>query len=229
MAKRGNGLWIAAGIATIVVVAAVLVDPSDFGDTPEQSEVENLLEKASTYYEFEHYDRAAETYRQAAEIGMSDGLDWYQYAHSLLESEQEYIESYVNAYRLLLEQAPYHDYLAETQRVLASRAIQFDYTAAKAGEIPEGSLIVATGGVGRVRRGRSASGVDTLFVDTQPHDWFGYLGESVRIVAPKSRSFQTGDTVSAIGWFDGWCEVDDDAGLLVLYPCINAAGVVTAR
>jgi len=228
MARRGNGLWIAAGISTLVVAAAVLVDPASFGRETEPSELENLIEKAATYYEFEHYDRAAETYQQAADMGMSGGEDWYRYAHSLEESGQPYEEAYLNAYRLLLEQAPYHEYFGETERVLSAIAIPFDYQDAKDGAIPEGTVVVVVGMIYRVRHGRSDTGVDTLFVDTKPDDWFRYLGEPVRVLAPKNRTYQQGDLVSSIGWFDGWCDVSDDAGLSTSYPCVVAAGVTPA-
>jgi hypothetical protein len=139
------------------------------------------------------------------------------------------VAAYVNAYQLLLDQAPYHDYFTLTERFLAETAVPFNYSSAEDGSLREGTLLVTVGAVFRVKRGRSATGVDTLFVNTRPHDWFGYLGDPVRIVAPKYRSYQQGETVSAIGWYDGWCDVNDDAGITRRYPCIVAAGVVPAR
>ena len=91
------------------------------------------------------------------------------------------------------------------------------------------ALIVAEGTIYRVRRGRIASGTDVLFVNTKPDEWFGYMGEPVRILAPRNARYQSGDTITVIGWYDGWCDVDDDAGSSTAYPCVIAAGVVTRR
>jgi hypothetical protein len=222
-------LWITAAVGTVLTVAAIVVDPTGFRESDEPDELLSTIEKAATYYEFQHYDRAAETYASAAEHGMKDGTEWYRYARSVELSAALDLELYVTAYRLLLEQSPNHEYLAETEQILAGHAIPFSYLDAQEGTHPEGSLMVATGAIFRVRRGRIDSGVDSLFVDTKPDPWFGYLGEPIRVVAPKHLSFQSGETITAIGWYDGWCEVSDDAGMSQRYPCIIAAGVVPVR
>ena len=87
---------------------------------------------------------------------------------------------------------------------------------------------MATGTITRVKRGRVADGVDTLLVDTGPHDWFAHFGEPIRVVAPRHSRYQSGDVITAIGWYDGWCELDDGAGIATRYPCLVAAGVVRA-
>lgn len=226
---RSRGLWIAAVVATALVVAAVLVDPADLRRIEEPDELAAVIEKADTYFEFEHYDRAAQSYLRAVELGMDDGAAWYRYARAVELSSGLDLEKYVAAYRLLLAGPPAGDYLDLAEEVLTAHAVPFSYEDARADALAEGTLTVATGTIFRIRRGRIDTGTDTLFIDTRPDTWFGYLGDPVRIVAPKHLTLQSGDTVSAIGWYDGWCEVSDDAGLSHAYPCVIAAGVtVTA-
>ena len=228
-AHRSRALWIVAAAGTALTVAAILVDPTEFGKPEEPDELSSTIEKAATYYEFEHYDRAAETYAIAADRGMDIGIEWFRYARSVELSSELDLEKYVTAYRLLLQQSPNHDYLAEAEKVLTEHAVPFSYEQAQDGTHVEGSLMVMTGAIYRVRRGRIASGVDMLFVHTKPDPWFEYMGAPVRIVAPKHLRYQTGETITAIGWYDGWCEVSDDAGGLSAYPCLIAAGAVANR
>ena len=228
-AHRSRALWIAAAAGTALTVAAILVDPTEFGTPEEPDELLSTIEKAATYYEFEHYDRAAETYAIAAERGMEIGVEWFRYAQSVELSSELDLEKYVTAYRLLLQQSPNHDYLAEAEKVLTAHATPFSYAQAQDGTHVEGSLMVVTGAIYRVRRGRIDSGVDMLFVHTKPDPWFEYMDEPVRIVAPKHLRHQTGETITAIGWYDGWCEVSDDAGGSSAYPCLIAAGTVADR
>ncbi len=222
-------MWITAVAGTVLTVAAILVDPREFGTIEEPDELLSTIEKAATYYEFEHYDRAAETYAIAAERGMENGVEWFRFARSVELSAELDLEKYVTAYRLLLQQSPNHEYLAETENVLTAHAAPFTYGQAQGGTHVEGSLVVATGVIFRVRRGRISSGVDVLFVHTKPDRWFTYLGEPLRIVVPNNRNYQSGETITAIGWYDGWSEVSDDAGLSTTYPCLIAAGVAVDR
>jgi hypothetical protein len=226
---RSRALWIAAAVCAVLTVAAIVVDPADFAASEEPDELLSTIEKAATYYEFEHFDRAAETYSVAVERGMANGIEWFRYARSVERSSELDLEKYVTAYRLLLEQSPNHEYLAEAEQILTEHAVPFSYADAQDGTHTEGQLMVATGAISRVKRGRIDSGVDALFVDTKPDKWFGYMGEPIRIVAPKHLSFQSGETITAIGWYDGWCEVGDDAGLSQRYPCLIAAGVAANR
>lgn len=225
--RKSRALWIVAALAAALTVAAVVVDPRDFVRPDEPDELSSTVEKAATYFEFEHYDRAAETYAVAAEEGMQDGIEWFRYAKSAELSEGIDLGLYVTTYQLLLEQVPYHEYLEETERILSEHAEKFSYEEAKNGDHPDGTLMVVEGSVYRVRRGRIESGTDVLFVNTKPDKWFGYMGDPVRVVAPRNAGYQSGDTVTAIGWYDGWCDVSDDAGLSSRYPCVIAAGVVT--
>lgn len=230
MGRRGSrALWIVAAVMTILTAAAIVVDPRDFSKPEPVDELTSTIEKAATYYEFEHYDRAAETYAEAAALGMESGQEWFRYARSLEQSSELDLESYLTAYRLLLEQSPGHDFLSRAESILVENAVEFDYDEAVQGAHPEGTLMVATGMIYRVRPGRFDGGVDTLFVDTKTDKWFGYMGNQVRIIAPKRRGYQSGETVRAIGWYDGWCEISDDAGLSTSYPCIIAAGVIPVR
>jgi hypothetical protein len=221
-----RGLWIAAVALTVVTVAAVVVDPRDWGSDPPADELASTVDKAATYYEFEHYDRAAETYALAVERGMDDAIEWFRYARATERSAGLDLSLYVTAYRLLLQDSPQHEYRYEAERTLSLQALPFSYQDAQAGLIAPGTLLVVTGTIGRVRKGLVQSGVDTLLVDTKPHDWFGYFGDPVRVVAPRHARYQSGDIVQAIGWYDGWCEIDDGAGLSARYPCLIAAGVV---
>lgn len=222
---RSRSLWIAAAVCTALTVVAILVDPTEFGKPEEPDELLSTIEKAATYYEFEHYDRAAETYALAVERGMEIGVEWFRYAQSVELSSELDLEKYVTAYRLLLQQTPSHDYLAEAESILSAHAVPFSYAHAQDGTLVEGSLMVATGVVFRVKRGRIESGTDALFVHTKPDAGFGYMGEPIHIVAPKNLNSQSGETITAIGWYDGWCEVSDDAGGSSTYPCLIAAGV----
>jgi len=226
---RSRALWIAAVASAALTVTAVLVDPREFGTPEEPDELLSTIEKAATYYEFEHHDRATETYAIAAERGMDSGVEWFRYARSVELSAELDLEKYVTAFRLLLQQSPNHEYLAETEKVLAAHAAPFTYGQAQDGSHAEGSLVVATGAIFRVRRGRISSGVDVLFVHTKPDPWFTYLGEPLRIVVPNNRNYQSGETITAIGWYDGWSEISDDAGLSSAYPCLIAAGVAVDR
>ena len=226
---RSRALWIVAAVCTALTVAAILVDPTEFGKPQEPDELLSTIEKAATYYEFEHYDRAAETYALAAERGMEIGIEWFRYARSVELSSELDLEKYVTAYRLLLQQTPSHDYLDEAETVLSAHAVPFSYVHAQDGTHVEGSLMVVTGAISRVSRGRIESGTDILIVHTQPDTWFGYMGEPIHIVAPKNLNYQSGETITTIGWYDGWCEVSDDAGGSSSYPCLIAAGVVVDR
>ncbi|MEE8440331.1 MAG: hypothetical protein V3S41_01320 [Spirochaetia bacterium] len=226
---RTRTLWIVAAAGTALTIAAIFVDPTKFRKPEEPDELLSTIEKAATYYEFEHYDRAAETYALAVEGGMEIGVEWFRYAKSVELSTELDLEKYVTAYRLLMQQTPNHDYLTEAEKVLTVHAVPFSYADAQDGTHAEGSLMVATGAIFRVRRGRIDGGVDTLFVHTKPDAWSGYLGEPIRVVAPKQLSYQSGETITVIGWYDGWCEVADDAGQSREYPCLIAAGVVADR
>jgi hypothetical protein len=230
MARRGTrALWLIAAAFAAITVAAVFVDPTELWKEEVVDELSTVIERAATYYEFEHFDRAAESYQEAADLGMTDGIEWYRFARSVEQSSGLDLEKYVTTYRLLLQQASYHAYFEETETVLARHAVPFSYGSAVDGTHEKGTLMVATGVVSQVKRGRSSSGVDTLYVDTKPDDWFGYMGDPIRVVAPKHRSYQSGDTVTAIGWYDGWQEIGDDAGLSTSYPSLIAAGVVPNR
>lgn len=226
---RTRALWITAAAVTLLTVAAIVVDPREFGKVEEPDELLSTIEKAATYYEFEHYDRAAETYTLAVEGGMESGVEWFRYARSVELSSELDLEKYVTAYRLLLLQTPNHEYLAKADEVLSAHALPFSYARAQDGTLVEGSLVIVTGTIFRVRRGRIDSGVDMLFVHTKTDSWFEFLGEPIRISAPKHLTYQSGDTVTAIGWYDGWREVSDDAGLSLAYPYLIAAGVVVDR
>lgn len=226
MPSRGSiALWIISVALVGVVAVGLIWDPTKPAPAPRLSDLEATIAKASTYYEFEHYDRAAETYELAVERGMIDALEWYRYAHSLELSEQPSLEVYLTAYRLLLASAPSHDYMVETERIVSQNSVEFSYEAARTGAYSAGMLMAITGSITRIIRGRIVQGTDTLYVDTAPDIWLEHLGDPVRVAAPRSTAYRVGNVVRIIGWFDDWCEVTDDAGTIEEYPCVQAAGV----
>ena len=222
-------LWIISVALVVLVVVAVVWDPARGGPEPALSDLEATMAKASTYYEFEHYERAAETYAMAAERGMVDPVEWYHYAHSLELSSGLNLEIYLTAYRRLLERAPNHEYMVETERIVSENSVEFDYESARSGAYPAGTLVTITGSITRVIRGRIASGTDTLFVDTAPDIWLSYLGNPVLVTAPRSTANRVNNVVRLIGWYDEWCSIDDEAGTAAEYPCVSAAGVRLAQ
>ena len=225
---RSLAPWIVAGVALIVTIVFIFVDP--FATPARESqdrreELESTVGKATTYYEFGHFDRAAESYAVAIERGMEDALGWYRYAHSLEMAEGIDLEAYLAAYRRLLEQEPRHEYVGNVELILTEYATAFEYDAAVAGDIPEGRLVQFEGTVTKVVWGRIESGMDTLHLATEPDDWLGHVGDEVRVEAPRHRRFRAGDTLSVIGRYEGRCTTDENAGLSRAYPCVRAAAV----
>ena len=225
---RSLAPWIVAGVALIVTIVFIFVDP--FATPARESqerreELESTVGKATTYYEFGHFDRAAESYAVAIERGMEDALGWYRYAHSLEITEGIDLEAYLAAYRRLLEQEPRHEYVGNVELILTEYATAFEYDAAVAGDIPEGRLVQFEGTVTKVVWGRIESGMDTLHLATEPDDWLGHVGDEVRVEAPRHRRFRAGDTLSVIGRYEGMCTTDENAGLSRAHPCVRAAAV----
>jgi len=229
--RRGAtlGLWIAAAIMLAVAAVVYFVDPStsdtDATDAAKRDALETAVARADTYYEFGHYDRAAETYALAVERGMHDGPGWYRYAYARDASGDFSLDTYLAAYRLLLEQAPDHEYLADIESVVGEHSQEFDYEAAGTDALPPGSLVAFTGTISRVRWGRVESGTDTLFVATRSDDWLGHVGDEVRVEAPRTRRYRSGQTLAIVGEYEGWCREDDGAGMTREYPCVAASGV----
>jgi len=161
---RSRGLWVAAAILLVAAIVLYLIEPEDRSrpaDREASAELETAIARAQTYYEFDHFDRAAETYRLAIERGMDDGEQWYRYAYSLEIAEGLDLPAYVTAYSLLLEQAPDHEYLGDIDGVLAEHSVAFDYQSAIDRELAPETLVRFSGTINRIRRGRVASGMDT--------------------------------------------------------------------
>lgn len=225
---RSRGLWIAAAILLVAVAVLYLVEPASRSQPAEREasdELEAAVARAETYYEFGHFDRAAETYRLAIERGMDDGEQWYRYAHSLEMARGLDTQAYLDAYRLLLEQAPDHEYIAEIDGVLAEHSVAFDYQTAVARELAPETLVRFSGTINGITRGRIASGTDTLYVATRADDWLGHVGDDVRVEAPRLRRYETGETVTVLGRYEGWCTGNDGAGISRDYPCVSAFAV----
>lgn len=231
---RSLAPWIVAGVALIVTIVFIFVDPFAAPERVSQEsreELQSTVGKATTYYEFGHFDRAAESYELAIERGMQDALGWYRYAHSLEMSEGIDLDAYLEAYRRLLEHDPQHEYVGNVEVIIDEYASALDYDAADAGDIPEGRLVQFEGTVTKVVWGRIDSGMDTLYLATEPDDWLGHVGDEVRVEAPRHRRFRAGDTLSIIGRYEGMCTTNDNGGLARAYPCVRAAAarMVSAR
>jgi len=227
---RSRGLWVAAAILLVAAIVLYLIEPADRSrpaDREASAELETAIARAETYYEFGHFDRAAETYRLAIERGMDDGEQWYRYAHSLAMAQGLDLRAYLDAYRLLLEQAPDHEYIGEIDAILTEHSVAFDYQAAIARELAPETLVRFSGTINRIVRGRVESGVDTLFVATKRDPWLGHVGDDVRVEAPRLRRYQTGETVTILGAYRGWCTGNDDGGARDL-PCVSASAIQPA-
>ncbi|MFW5689389.1 MAG: hypothetical protein ACOC3H_01820 [bacterium] len=229
--RRSLGLWIAAGLLLATAVVLYFTGPSrgrEPGRAHDLSEIESTIAKAATYYEFGHYERAAETYTTAIERGMTSGIEWYRYAHSIELTRGPDLDAYLAAYRLLLEGAPDHEYTARTAALLDAYAESLVYEDAAANAYETGVLVQVGGTVSRVAWGRVEADTSTLFVATRPDDWLGHLGDEVAVETAGRRSFQAGDRVHAFGWYGGWERLPDGAGGGRDYPVV-AAAVVSAR
>jgi len=189
-----------------------------------RSELESTIAKASTYYEFGHYERAVESYELAIERGMQDALEWFQYAHAVELSGSADLRSYVTAYGLLLEQHPGHDYVRETEAILAQHSHELDYELLTAGEMETGTLVELTGTVSRVVWGRVETTQDTLIVATRENEWIGHSGDEIMVQVPRHRRYRPGDTLSIVGFYVGWCTRSVGTGPSREYPCVEAAG-----
>ena len=225
---RSLGLWSAAAILLIATAVLYFVNPSgNRGREPQQrrDELESAVARAATYYEFGHYNRAAETYRIAINRGLQDGVELYRYAYSREIAEELDLDAYLNAYRQLLAQSPEHDYVADIESLLAGHALLFEYEEAREDRIPKDELVRLNGTVARIRRGRIEAGEDTLFVATKPDDWLGHVGSEVRVIAPRVQRYRPGDSLVIIGRYEGWCSEDDGGGISRAYPCVTASGI----
>jgi tetratricopeptide (TPR) repeat protein len=223
---RSLAPWVVAGVALVVTIVFSFVDPFTAGESiPQQTreELASAVGKAATYYEFGHYERAAESYELAIERGMTDAVEWYRYAHALEMSSGRDLDTYARAYRLLLDQAPAHEYVEEAESVLVAGSQAFIYDESE--ELEPGTLVRFTGTITRVVRGRISSNTDTLYLATRPDEWLGHIGEEVKVQAPRLRGVRAGDAIRVIGRFEGICTTDDGAGLARDYPCVEAAGV----
>ncbi|MFW6312801.1 MAG: hypothetical protein ACOC2N_02845 [Spirochaetota bacterium] len=225
---RSRGLWIAAAVLLVATIAFYLVEPVDRSQPAQReasAELETAITRAETYYEFGHFDRAAETYRLAIERGMDDGEQWYRYAYSLEIAHGIDTEAYLRAYSLLLEQAPDHEYIADIDGALAEHSVAFDYETAAERELAPDTLVRFSGTISRITRGRVKSGTDTLFIATRPDGWLGHVGDEVRVEASRSRRHEAGETVTVVGRYTGWCTEDDDGVGSRDYPCVSASVV----
>jgi hypothetical protein len=216
-------LWVISAVLVGAALLAILINPDRTADSEADDEMATTIAKAVTYYDFNHYDRAAETFRSIAEEGMNDPSAWYLYARSVELSSGLDIDLYMTAYEHLLSQGGDSEYLADTEDVLLAYAVPFEFATAADERYQQGDLVSLTGTVTAITWGRIESGRDLLRVDTRPDDWMGHLGDSVTVDMPRHRRFQVGDTIRVIGWYNGFCS-STDTGQSVTRPCILATG-----
>ena len=221
-----TGLWICAGVMLAATAGFYFVDPFSDSASPreERTELDSAVARAATYYEFGHYNRAAETYRLAVERGLQDGVEWYRYAHARELAEDLDLATYATAFRLLLDQAPFHEYVELIQEKLDEHAIVFRYVDAREARYAPGTLVTLNGTVSRTIWGRVASGMDTLVLATRVDDWLGHMGEEVLVEAERRRRYPPGEQLSIVGRYEGLCRPDGDPTART-YPCITALGV----
>ncbi|TFH06292.1 MAG: hypothetical protein E4H09_00535 [Spirochaetales bacterium] len=225
MNKGSVTLWVVSGVLVVITVFAMVFWPDPNGvSVVDTDALTTTVSKAETYFDFEHYERATETFARAAAEGMTDAIAWYQYSRSVELTSGLDIEKYMTAYKLLLEQAPGHEYLSATEQILTGLATPFVYAAAAAGAYEPGQLVTLVGTVTRVVPGRVESRRDVVYLDTRPDSWMTHMGDTVMVDLPRHRRYQVGDTLTILGWFDKYCPVDDGAGLRREYPCIVGAG-----
>ena len=218
-------LWIAAGAMLVTAAALYLVVPGGSerqGTGQQQSELESAVARAATYYEFDHFNRAADTYQLAVERGMRDGADWYRYAHAHELAYGLDLALYIAAYQRLLEQSPHDDHVAEIEALFEEHATPFVYEDARAERYAEGTLLQMTATISRVIWGRVESGIDTYVMSTREHRWIGHLGDDVLVKMPRERRFLSGDTLAILGTYDSLCTRPDDRNPTRTYPCITA-------
>ena len=220
-------LWVAAGVLLVAAVALYLVRPggsAGHGVGGQEPQLNSTIARAAAYYEFGHYTQAADTYRLAVERGMSDGTDWYRYAHAHELAYGLDLTLYIAAYGRLLEQMPDDEHVVEIEALLEEHATQFVYEDALAGRYAEGALLRMTATVSSVIWGRVESGLDTYVMATREHRWVGHLGDDVLVRLPRERRFLSGDTLSILGTYDGLCQRPGERNPTRTFPCMTAIG-----
>ncbi len=224
-------LSIAAITLLVTAVALYLVGPrsESQGGRQQQSDLTSSVDRAATYYEFGHFNRAADTYQLAAERGMHRGADWVRYAHAHQIAYGLDLGLYIIAYTKLLEQSPNHDSIAEIEALLQEHATGFIYEDARGERYAEGALLELTGTISRVIWGRVATGTDTYVVSTRDHRWIGHVGDEVLIAIPREHRYRSGDTLVVLGTYDGLCRRPDERDPTRTYPCIAAVSSRLAR
>lgn len=225
-------LSITAGALLVATVMLYVINPDESGAAQSREareELDALTAKAATYYEFGHYVRAADTYREAADLGMADPLEWYRYAHSVDLARGADLALYLRAYGTLLESAPNHEYRAATEQVLLENSVELDYGRARDCEYDAGTLVRFTGTVTDVVPGRVEAHTDRIYAATRPDPWLGHIGDEVVVEMPRHERPRRGTTLTVIGTYVGWREYADGSRIARLYPVVEGIGASVVK
>ena len=226
MRTRGTlTLWMIAFALVIATVVVALYRPAPRARRAVDDELAATIAKAETYYEFGHFDRAAQTYRTAVDRGMEDAGQWARYAEATRLSTGLNVHLYLEAYRRLLAAGAGQDSVSPVEQILAENAAPFVYGDIAGGSAVPGALYRIIGTVSRITWGRVESGMDTLIVETgSPSGWRYRLGDTVAVDMPRHRRYQTGETIEFFALYEGPRAVSNGAGVSRTLPGFAAAG-----
>ena len=218
-------LWIAVALIAVTAIVVVFVDFAPDPTPAISPDLAATISKAATYFDFEHYRRAADTYRTAIAAGMDDPHEWFRYARALeLSGDPDPAVSF-ETYTRLLFVSPDHEHTRVLAASLASQAQPLQYRDIAAGSIARGDLYLIDGTVSMVVWGTVSSMRDTVVVETRIDRWVGHLGDRVVVDTPRLTRLRNGDSVSVIARYDGSCNLSAAGGTL---PCFTAAGPAPA-
>ncbi|TVQ22023.1 MAG: hypothetical protein EA382_12610 [Spirochaetaceae bacterium] len=223
--RAASILWIVTALLAVSTIVLLVVD---FAPDPKPTISPDLaatISKAATYFDFEHYQRAADTYRTAIAAGMDDPHEWFRYARALELAGNPDLAVTFQTYTRLLFVSPDHEHTRLLASSLAARAQPFDYRGVAAGSVTRGDLVRIDGTVSMVVWGTVSAQRDTVVVETRPDRWVGHLGDRVVVDMPRLRRLRNGDGVSVIARYDGSCDLPAAGGTL---PCFTAAGPAPA-
>ncbi len=219
--RAASVLWVVTALLAVSTIVLLVVD---FAPDPRPTISPDLaatISKAATYFDFEHYQRAADTYRDAIAAGMDDPHEWFRYARALELGGNPDPAVTFQTYTRLLFASPDHEHTRVLAATLASQAQPLQYRDIASDSIARGDLYLIDGTVSMVVWGTVSARRDTVVVETRADRWVGHLGDRVVVDMPRLTRLRNGDSVSVIARYDGSCDLPAAGGTL---PCFTAAG-----